>query len=139
MSQFSNQFKASVEASGLTQFAISEKTGISQGALSRYAGGDNRPPRDQIETLLPVFPEKERVALLMAYLADDVPASFASLVTIAPRTGAGARAAEQEPVYRSRMPKELREAYDGLGRKALEHPEVADSLIATWRILGPRA
>lgn len=136
MSQFSNQFTASIEEAEITQFALHEKAGISQGALSRYASGDNRPPPDQLERLLKAFPAKHRVALLLAYLADDVPDSFRNLVEIAPATVAGV--AEREPVYRTRMPKKLREAYEGLGVKALESPAVADSLIAIWGIIGPR-
>ncbi|MEY2509418.1 MAG: helix-turn-helix protein [Verrucomicrobiota bacterium] len=135
MSQFSSQLTTSSEEAGLTQTAIREKTEISQGTLSRYFSGDYLPPLDQLEKLLSVFPAQQQRALVLAFLEDNVPGKFRGQVVI---SHAGTRSKEEPPVYRSRMPRELREAYDGLGRKALEHTEVADSLIATWRIIGPR-
>jgi transcriptional regulator with XRE-family HTH domain len=136
VSQFSSQLQASMEADRLTQQAILDKIDISQGALSRYCNG-SRPVADQLEKLLGVFSSGQRVALLTAYLEDEIPGKYRGLVVIEPAAG-GDRIKEPAPVYRSRMPRDLREAWEGLGRKALEHPEVADSLIATWRVIGPR-
>jgi transcriptional regulator with XRE-family HTH domain len=124
-----------MEATGLTQTAVREKTDISQGSLSRYANGDYVPPLDQLEKLLEVFPLEHQRAIALAFVEDNVPAKFRGEIAISLATG---RAKEDPPVYRSRMPKELREAWEGLGRAALQHPEVADSLIATWRIIRPR-
>jgi transcriptional regulator with XRE-family HTH domain len=133
MSQFSNQLQASMEELGLTQVDVREKAGFAQSQMSRYINGENRPEPEALEKLMALFPEKHRVALLLAYVVDDVPQRYRGLLHISPR--ANSRVQEEPPVYRSRMPKKLRSAYDFLGSAALEKPSVAESLIATAEIL----
>ena len=120
-----------MEAVGLTQLAICDRTEISQGSLSRYCNGAV-PPLDQLEKLLEAFPAEHQRLIARAYLEDNVPGPLRGHVRI---TVEGERAREEPPVYRSRMRRELLEAWEGLGRKAIENPYVADSLIASWRIV----
>ncbi len=133
MSQFSNQLQASIEAQGFSQVEIVEKIGVSQGQTSRYVNGENRPEPDVFEKLCEIFPTEERVRLIVAYLADDVPVRYRNLISIEP-TEKSARTAEESPVYRSRMPRKLREAYDYLGSAALEKPAIAQMLINTHKL-----
>jgi hypothetical protein len=134
MSQFSNQLQASMEECDFTQTDIVEKIRISQGQMSRYVNGENRPEPGVVDELVGLFPEKQRTALLMAYLQDDVPARFRNLIIISP-AASSARITEDSPVYRARMPKRLRTAYDFLGAAALEKPRVAQTLINTYELL----
>ena len=124
-------------ARGLSQTAVCEKTGISQGQLSRYVNGENRPPPEAFENLAKIFPIEDRVQLLLAYLADEIPAGLRNLVSVTPRSSS-ARIQEESATYRSRMPKDLRAAYDFLGNDALENPATADWIIANHRRLKPR-
>lgn len=134
MSQFSNQLQASIEAQNFTQTHVCEKADISQGQMSRYVNGENRPEPEMFERLLNLFPEKERIALILAYLQDDIPARFRKLVTVAP-ADAAANIKEEPPAYLSRMPRKLRAAYDYLGFAALEKPKVATTLINTAELV----
>ena len=133
MSQFSNQLQKSIEDECFTQAQVVEKIGVSQGQMSRYVNGENRPEPDIFDKLCALFPEKQRVALVLAYLLDDVPPRFRNLITIAPATR-NARVTEDPPVYRSRMPKKLRAAYDFLGAAALDKPKVAQMIINTYEL-----
>jgi transcriptional regulator with XRE-family HTH domain len=134
MSQFSNQLQASMEACDFTQTQISEKTGVSQGQLSRYMSGEHRPPTDAFEKLCRPFPDSHGTALLTAYLADDIPQSLSKLVSVTPKIRS-AIVEEEPPVYRTRMPKELRAAYDFIGADALKNADTADWVIAVYRRL----
>jgi transcriptional regulator with XRE-family HTH domain len=131
MSQFSNQLLKSLEDCEFTQTFIQEQSGLSQGSVSRYANGEIRPDLEAFEKICGLFPKQHQTALLLAYLVDDVPDSLKNLVAIEPKSAAAARAAEDSPVYRSRMPKKLREAYDHLGAAALEHASIAKIIINT--------
>jgi transcriptional regulator with XRE-family HTH domain len=122
--------QTSIEANGLTQTEIVEKIGVSQGQMSRYVNGENRPEPQVLEKLCAVFPKKDQTSLLLAYLEDDVPDSLKNLIAIEPKS-AVPRVGEDSPVYRSRMPKRLREAYDHLGAAALEHASIAKIIINT--------
>jgi transcriptional regulator with XRE-family HTH domain len=130
MSQFSNQLQASIEANGFTQTEICDQVGISQGQMSRYVNGENRPEPEIFEKLCGVFAKEHRVAVLLAYLDDDIPPSLKNLVAVEAKTAA-ARVEEDSPVYRSRMPKKLRDAYDHLGAAALEDASIAQVIIGT--------
>ena len=136
-SQFANQLQKAIEDAGTTQFAIHQKTGISQGALSRYVSADNRPPPDVLGTLLNVFPESIRPPLLEAYLLDDVPLEHRRLVNITTAGGEQVYVPPAPADVRARMRRDLREAYDGIGAAAIERPEVAESIISTWQIIRP--
>lgn len=135
MSHFSNQLERSMEDAGLTQIAIHVKTNaeISQASVSRYCSGD-RPTRDAFEKLLDVFPERYRTALVLAYAIDDVPEKYRKLITITPATARG-RITEEPAIYRSRMSKKLRTAYDGLGARAIEKPDTAQAVISFYEAL----
>ena len=133
MSQFSNQLQASIEECNFTQCHLVDNADVSPGQICRYVAGENRPEPKVFKKISALFPEKHRTPLILAYLLDDVPPRFRNLVTIEP-SRTGSHDAEQEPVYRSRMPKQLREAYDYLGRAALEKPSIAQILINTSKL-----
>lgn len=125
-----------MEGEGFTQAYVVDRGGISQGQMSRYVNGENRPELEAFERICGLFSEKHRVALILAYLLDDVPPRFRTLVTISPSANGNSRGAEDPTqVYRSRMPKELRAAYDYLGAAALEKKNVAQMLINTYQAL----
>ena len=130
MSQFSNQFAKSLEECELTQTAVQEKTELSQGSISRYVNGEIRPDIEALEKICLVFPKEHRVALLLAYLDDDIPRSLNNLVAVEAKTPT-VRVQEDSPAYRARMPKELRDAYDHLGAAALEDASIAQVIIGT--------
>lgn len=136
MSQFSNQLQASIERRGLTQTAVCEKADISQGQLSRYVNGENRPPPDAFANLARIFPREERLSLLLAYIDDEIPASLRNLVVVsAASPSAAPRVAEDSETYRARMPRALREAYDFIGLDALQNSATSDWLIANFERL----
>lgn len=126
-----------MEEEGFTQMHVVERGGISQGQMSRYVNGENRPELEVFERICGLFSEKRRTALILAYLLDDVPPRFRSLVTISPSANGVTSRGVEDPtqVYRSRMPKELRAAYDYLGAAALEKKNVAQMLINTYQAL----
>src|SRR5437868_4074171 len=125
MSQFSNQLQASLEAAGLTQTDVCEKADISQGQMSRYVNGENRPEQEFLERLLKLFDEKNRTLLLVAYLNDGVPPKYRRLVNVSPGEPKTAYAAEESPPYRSQMPRRLRAAFDFLGERSISDPRAA--------------
>lgn len=129
MSQFSNQLRLCLERNGWTQTAACEKSETSPAMMSRYVSGENRPEPDAFEKIANIFPRAERAPLLLAYLLDAIPNSLRNEVTITPKREP-ARVGEDEPVYRTKMPKALREAYDFIGRDALANEATADWLIA---------
>ncbi|MEN3369991.1 MAG: hypothetical protein V7609_2134 [Verrucomicrobiota bacterium] len=132
MSLFSNALRLAIQESGLSQVAVSEKSGSSQAQLSRYLSGEppQRPPRDVFENLVDVFPQS-RVHLVAAYLEDELPPKFRDQFEIAVRRGGSSRVreeAERSPSFRSRMPHDLRAAHDRIGRAALENEFVANTI-----------
>lgn len=129
MSQFSNQLQASIEAQNYTQTLVCERTGVTQSQLSRYVNGENRPSPEALSPLLDVFNKENQIALLLAYLEDDIPGSKKNLVHVLPKIAAD-RVAEESAIYRSRMPRSLRAAYDFLGADALVNQATADWIIA---------
>ncbi|MDP9291096.1 MAG: helix-turn-helix domain-containing protein [Verrucomicrobiota bacterium] len=134
MSQFSNQLQTSMEEAGFKQTDLVDKIDVSQGQMSRYVNGVDRPGPDVFEQLCALFPEKQRAQLIVAYLLDDVPAQFRNLISVEPAKAA-LRTAEDAPAYRSRMPLKLRQAYDYLGSAALDKPRVATTIINTYELV----
>jgi len=137
MSHFSNQLLKSMEDCEFTQTFVQEKTGLSQGTVSRYANGEIQPEPEAFEKICSLFPKDHQTALVLSYLADHVPESLRKLVTIEPKP-ASSRIAEDPPVFRARMPRKLREAYDYLARAALENPAIAQMLINTSDLTKPK-
>jgi hypothetical protein len=127
-----------MEECDFTQTDICEKGRFALSQVNRYVHAIDRPETESFEKLASLFPPKHRIALLLAFLEDEVPAKYRNLISITPRTG-GSRVSEEPSIYRSRMPTELRTAYDGLGAAALEKPAVAQSLIATYKVLRAKA
>ena len=136
MSQFSNQLQASIQAQDFTQTLVCEQTGVTQSQLSRYVNGENRPSPDALDPLLNIFNKENQIALLLAYLDDDIPDPKRNLVHVLPKIAAD-RVAEESAIYRSRMPRALRAAYDWLGADALVNQSTADWIIANYeRLIG---
>jgi transcriptional regulator with XRE-family HTH domain len=136
VSQFSNQLQGAIEQQGFTQVDVCDKTGVSQGQLSRYVAGKDRPSPEALDQLAKAFDEKNRTRLLVAYLEDDIPPGMRALATVKSKTSES-KTSEEPTVYRSRMPKKLRAAYDYLGAAALEKPSIAQMLITAREAIDP--
>ncbi len=134
MSQFSNQFQTALEEAGLSQTDACEKTKISSAQMSRYVSGENRPEQDSLELLLKLFDERNRTALLLAYLNDDIPAKYRRLVAVTPGESSR-RTAEEPPLYRTQMPRRLRAALDFVGERSIDDERAATVLINTADLL----
>lgn len=137
MSHFSNQLQASIEERGFSQIEITERIGVSQGQMSRYVNGENRPEPDVFAKLCEIFPKDERGKLIVAYLVDVIPPKDRSLIALELKK-TEARVKEDAPLFRARMPKRLREAYDFLAGAALENPAIAQMLINTYDLTKPK-
>src|SRR5438270_624613 len=87
MSQFSNQLRIAIEAGGLSQLGLSERSGISQAQISRYLAGDppHRPPPEALESLIEALP-KSRSNLVIAYLEDELTPKLRSRYEISERS-----------------------------------------------------
>jgi transcriptional regulator with XRE-family HTH domain len=131
MSQFSNQLQAAIESQDFTQTYVCDQTGISQGQLSRYVNGKNRSSPEALDQLCKIFDKDNQVKILLAYLEDDIPPRMKNLVRVEPK--GAARVPEDPGICRTRMPRELRAAYDWLGRDAIANKYTADWIIANHR------
>jgi transcriptional regulator with XRE-family HTH domain len=136
MSNFANQLKASLEADNLTQSVLTADNDLSQGAISRYVSGENRPNPEKLDRLLTKFSIRQRMLLTLAYLDDHVPPSMRDLVNIEPHNRQGL--AKPLTLDCSRMPADVRAAYEALGSAALADRDVGKHLISIERLLQSR-
>src|SRR6266536_2327157 len=133
MSLFANQLKTSMEAHRISQTTVSRIGGLSQSVTSRYINGGHRPRPNKLEKILPAFSMKQRLLIALAYLDDDVPASMRDLIKVEPQDREGLTRA---PTFDySRMPRDVRVAYEGLGSAALADRKVGKHLISLHRLL----
>src|SRR5882762_2152356 len=85
MNSFANQLKSSLEADNLTQAELTVgNDDKSQGQISRYVSGENRPNPKTLDGLLTKFSIRQRLLLTLAYLEDHVPLSMRDLVNVEP-------------------------------------------------------
>jgi transcriptional regulator with XRE-family HTH domain len=133
MSHFANQLKASLEADNVTQTDLTEACNMSQGQISRYVNGENRPNAKKLDALLTRFSIRQRMLLTLAYLDDHVPSSMRDLVNVEPHN----RLSLAKPLTLdcSRMPSDVRAAYEALGSAALADHNVGKHLISIERLL----
>ena len=134
MSKFSNELQRTIEARKTTQAALAASTGVSQGQMSRYVNGENRPDLDFVIKLLKEFELPDQLLLNAAYAEDNIVPELRSQLSVVPRDNRSTRVMERAeteagPAFRRRMPDPLRLAHDRLGRVAVEDPKVARTLI----------
>ena len=133
MSHFANQLKASLEADKVTQTELTEACNMSQGQISRYVNGENRPSPTKLDALLTKFSIKQRMLLTLAYLDDHVPLSMRDLINVEPHNRQGL--AKPLTLDCSRMPSDVRAAYEALGSAVLADRNVGKCLISIERLL----
>jgi transcriptional regulator with XRE-family HTH domain len=136
MNNFANQLKASLEADNLTQAELTIGNDISQGQISRYVSGENHPNPKTLDLLLTKFSIRQRILLTLGYLEDYVPLSMRDLVNVEPHN----RQSLAKPLTLdcSRMPSDVRAAYESLGSAALGDRDVGKHLISIERLLQSR-
>lgn len=137
MSYFGNALRGILEGSHMTQSSLCEQAGISNGQISRYLAGENEPSSEMLDKICAIFPEEERISLVMARLKDVVPASARDLVKIIPAAVPSTLMVQELPLEETRLPlpPSLRKAFDFLERMAVENRAVADSILAAYRVL----
>ncbi len=75
MKHFSRALSKLLDEKHLTQVALSQMTGLSQGKISRLLSDTIRADRADLDSLLAAFPERDdRRALLSSHVLDEVPA-----------------------------------------------------------------
>ena len=133
MSHFANQLKASLEADELAQTALTEACNMSQGQISRYVNGENRPNPRKLDALLTQFSIRQRMLLTLAYLDDHVPPSMRDVINVEPHN----RRSLAKPLSLdcSRLPSDVRTAYEALGSAALADHNVGKLLISIEPLL----
>jgi transcriptional regulator with XRE-family HTH domain len=129
VSHFSSQLRVILERRGLNQTALCEKSGVSQGALSRYLSGSS-PRRSAVEKICSALRHQaDRSDLIAAHALDLLPASLREKFTIRPKRARGREQRQRKNDPRRAMPAELLRAYDQLGAAAIEHDAIADLVI----------
>jgi transcriptional regulator with XRE-family HTH domain len=131
VSHFSTELRVLLEERKLSQNALHKKTRVSQGSISRYLNDVIAPDWRAVEKLGAAFPDRRHRARLIAAHARDV--VHPSLIDKISVRQANPKEERRDP--RDRMPKKLREAYDGLGAASIEKAAVADLIIAYAKIV----
>ena len=133
MSHFAIQLKASLESDNLAQTELVEACNMSQGQISRYVNGENRPNPKKLDALLTKFSTGQRILLTLAYLYDHVPPSMRDVVNV--DTHNRRSLAKPLSLDCSRMPSDVRAAYEALGSAALADHNVGKLLISIEPLL----
>ncbi len=120
---FSVQLKASLEADNLKQGALADGHTISQAQISRYLSGENRPPPETLDLLLPRFSDEQALLVALAYVEDYIPPSKSRLIKVELQNRRGL--AQVPTVNYSRVPTDVRRALERLAAAASENPTVA--------------
>ena len=134
MNNFANQLKAALEADNLTQTELTMES--SQGQISRYVSGENHPRPEALDRLLLKFSIRQRMLLTRAYLEDHVPLSMRDVINFEPHNLQSL--AKPSTLDCSRMPSDVRAAYESLGSAALADRDVGKHLISIERLLQSR-
>lgn len=133
MSQFSLALEAASAATGLTQTALCEPTGISLSSMSKYFR-DSAPIGAKVAArLISAFPAPHNAHLLAAYLRDQIPDGLDQLVTILPNTGLAEASPDPIPP-RPELDGPARELLGYFGRR-MKDPVIANLLESTRKVL----
>ena len=121
-----------------TQLALARLASVNQGQVSLYLKGGGRPEAEGLQKLCDAF-GPEGVALLVAYLRDEVPEKMRQEVEI--RARKKAPQAKESVAFAERLerlPRRLRDLLEDAARECEGRPELITALESTIALIRGR-
>jgi transcriptional regulator with XRE-family HTH domain len=124
MHRFRNSLAQLIAQLGLTQQGFAKQLGTDPANVSRWLSGKSVPDSETIGRILECLPEQYRSDMLTAYLKDQIPNRFESLVKIEPLEGGKIRIEDEGPDLPPNLGPEPRKQIIYLAHMALRWQEV---------------
>jgi transcriptional regulator with XRE-family HTH domain len=124
MHRFRNSLAQLITQLGLTQQSFAKQLDTDPANVSRWLSGKSAPDSATIGHILECLPEEYRSDLLTAYLQDQIPDRFETIVNIQPIAGGKLRVGDVGPDLPETLGSETRKQVVHLAHLALRWPEV---------------
>jgi transcriptional regulator with XRE-family HTH domain len=135
LTHFAREFRAIRDRRPeLSQLAMSQISGVSQGQISRYMNDEETPGIDNLERLCSALPKEDRIELVLAHLRDETPDNVKGSIRLEKVSSSDSSKARS--IFDIELRTELRDAIYFLAREARTNPDVAEAIMSSCRILG---
>jgi transcriptional regulator with XRE-family HTH domain len=124
MHRFRNSLAQLIAQLGLTQQSFARQLGTDPANVSRWLSGKSSPDSVTVGHILECLPEEFRSDLLTAYLRDQIPERFETLVNLEANAGGKISHGEAGPDLPETLGAESRRQIVFLANMALRWPEV---------------
>lgn len=128
MHRFRNNLAQLLARLGLSQQSFAKQLGTDPANISRWLSGKSIPDYITVGQILEALPEEYRSDLLAAYLKDQIPPGFESLVNIEAKEGGKLRFNDDEVDLPETLGPEPRKQIVYLAKLAARWPEVRKML-----------
>jgi transcriptional regulator with XRE-family HTH domain len=128
MHRFRNSLAQLLARLGLSQQSFAKQLGTDPANISRWLSGKSVPDYITVGQILETLPEEYRSDLLTAYLKDQIPPRFESLVNIEAKEGGKLRFDEEGPDLPETLGPEPRKQIVYLAKLAVRWPEIRKML-----------
>lgn len=124
MHRFRTSLTQLIHEQGWTQQGFANRLGTDPANVSRWLSGKSSPDSSTVGKILESLPEEYQSDLLSAYLKDQIPERFDSVVRIESIEGGRLRAPSADPELPEALSPELKKQVVYFARLALRWPEV---------------
>jgi transcriptional regulator with XRE-family HTH domain len=124
MHRFRTSLTQLIQEQGWTQQGFAHRLGTDPANVSRWLSGKSSPDSSTVGKILESLPEEYQSDLLSAYLKDQIPQRFDSMVRIESIEGGRLRSLDAEPELPEALSPELKKQVVYFSRLALRWPEV---------------
>jgi transcriptional regulator with XRE-family HTH domain len=124
MHRFRTSLTQLIQEQGWTQQGFAQRLGTDPANVSRWLSGKSSPDSSTVGKILESLPEEYQSDLLSAYLKDQIPNRFDSVVKIEAVEGGRLRSLDAEPELPEALSPELKKQVVYFARLALRWPEV---------------
>ncbi len=124
MHRFRTSLTGLLNEQNWTQQEFANRLGTDPANVSRWLSGKSSPDSSTVGRILEALPEEYQSDLLSAYLRDQVPPRFESVVKIDSLSGGKLRPLDAEPELPEAMSPELKKQVVYFAKLALRWPEV---------------
>jgi hypothetical protein len=139
MSHFSNALQIAMEHYPGSRKAFADSIGMPASTLHGYYHGSTPPTVEDLGKIIETLDPAMRAFLVTSHLRDQVPASAQEFVRVLNLLAEPTMKEVAEAEYvKVTLPPALQADFVFLARKAIEHPEVADMISSTARLLRGR-
>lgn len=124
MHRFRTSLTQLLQEQGWTQQGFAQRLGTDPANVSRWLSGKSSPDSSTVGKILEALPEEYQSDMLMAYLKDQIPQRFDTVVSINAVDGGKVRPADAQPELPEALSPELKKQVVYFARLALRWPEV---------------